>query len=224
MLPNTQTGEGRGRLSGVSRASGKLVVGLAGGIGSGKSTVASILAERGAAVVSSDELNRGVLATAEVESTLALWYGERIRDSSGHVRRDVLADIVFGDSSQRRRVEKLLHPRIDARRQELITQHRADDRVLAIVLDSPLLFEAGLDQICDAVLFVDASPEIRTERVASERGWSSEELVRREKPQDPLDEKRLKSDYTVVNNSGLDDLRSTVDRLLSELLARASNG
>ena len=223
-MPVTPTCESRGRSAGVNKTPGKLVVGLAGGIGSGKSAVASIMAEHGAAIIRSDELNRRVLATAEVSATLVSWYGERIRDSDGQVRRKVLADIVFEDPSERNRVQKLLYPRIDAYRQELIARYRADDRIHIIVLDSPLLFEAGLYEMCDTVVFVDAPRAVRTARVASERGWSSKELVRREKSQDPLDEKRLKSDHTVINHSGLDDLRSNVDKLLSEMLARASDG
>lgn len=196
-----------------------VIVGLAGGVGSGKSTVARLLAEHGARVIDSDRLNGEELGTADVVDTLVGWYGPAIRGLDGSLRREALAEIIFRDPQQRARVEGLLHPRIARRRGELIEQYRRDPNVRMIVLDSPLLYETGLNRLCDVIVFVDAPLEQRQQCVAESRGWSAGELARRENLQKPLDSKRSGADHIVVNHSGLDDLRSRVEKLLSDLLA-----
>ncbi len=201
----------------------KPIIGLAGGIGAGKSTVARILADNGVAVIDSDRLNREQLEKPEVIAELVRMFGPDIRGADGRVSREAVARVVFNDTEQRRRLEALLHPRIAEQRTELIEACQADPQVRAIALDSPLLHEAGLDRQCDVVVFVDAPPQERARRVAASRGWSAEELDRREKSQEPLDIKGGKADYIVVNKSGLDDLRSSVENLLAELFAPASS-
>ena len=97
-------------------------------------------------------------------------------------------------------------------------EYREDDAVRFIVLDSPLLVEARLDRICDAVVFVEASDAVRLQRVRETRGWSEAEWIQREKTQNALDKKRSRADHVVVNNSSdLDELRNTVLDLLSGL-------
>ena len=208
----------------MAKARGKLVVGLAGGIGAGKSTVARILAENGLAIIDSDRLNHEELGRPEVVETLVRWFGSEVLGSEGSLRREAVSEIVFNDAGQRARLEALLHPRIARRREELIAAAEADPEVRAVVLDSPLLFEAGLNRLCDVVIFVDAPADQRAARLAAGRGWSNQELYKREKSQQPLDSKRARADYTIDNNSGLDHLRSKVERLLSGLLGQASSG
>jgi len=195
-----------------------MVIGLAGGIGAGKSTVARILGEHGAAVIVSDRLNHQELDSPEVIQTLVEWFGPGLLGADGEILRPALAEIVFNDAQHRARVEGLLHPRIDRRRRELIAIYRRDPQIRLIVIDSPLLFETGLNELCDAVVFVEASPGDRRRRIAAERGWSEGDFRGREKLQKPLDSKRFDADHIVVNNSGLDDLRAEVERLLSKLL------
>lgn len=202
----------------MAKSKRKLVIGLAGGIGSGKSTVARLLGEHGVRVIDSDRLNHEELATPPVIEKLVGWFGESVRASDGSIRREALARLVFDDPQARARVEGLLHPRIDRRRQVLIDEGNEDPSVRAIAIDSPLLYEAGLDAACDVVIFVDAPREQRERRVRAQRGWPAEELARREKLQKPLDSKRARADHTVVNDSGLDNLRHRVEELLSELL------
>jgi dephospho-CoA kinase len=206
----------------VAAGQRKIVIGLAGGIGAGKSTVARILADLGARVIESDCLNREELNTPEVIETLVAWFGESIRSPDGGIMPQAVADIIFRDPGQRARLEGLLHPRIERRRNQLIDRARRDPDTRAIVLDSPLLFEAGLDRICDVVIFVDAPADQCRRRVAETRGWTQDELTRREKSQRPLDIKKTQADHIVINDSGLGDLRIKVEKLLSELLAHAS--
>ena len=196
---------------------GKPVVGLAGGIGSGKSTVAAILAEQGAAVIVLDRMGHEELEDPEVLSTIQEWWGNQVLKPGGGADRRVIRGIVADDKDQRERLERLLHPRIAHRSEELLTRYRADPTVRAVVWDAPLLFEVGLDKRCDCVIFVEAEEEARIRRVADQRGWSAEDLRRMEKLQKPLDFKKKMSDY-VVSNSDFDDLRRQVEDVFSKIL------
>lgn len=209
-------------MCGSRRSKHKPIIGLAGGIGAGKSMVAGILADLGVGVVDSDAISRGLLADAVVVERLTDWWGDSVLDAQGRVDRGRVGDMVFSDSARRERLEQLLHPLVAREREESIKQLQADPAVRAIVFDSPLLFETGLDRACDVVWFVEAERVVRTGRVATSRNWTPEELGRREKLQKPLDSKRARADYTIVNNSGIDDLRPQVVRLLDLLLERTT--
>lgn len=198
----------------------KPVVGLLGGIGAGKSTVAQFLVERGAAEIDSDRLNTEELAQSEVVQTLVGWWGEGILEGSGEVDRKAVANRVFGSDGQRRKLEAFLHPRIGRRRARLLARYQQDPDCRLIVLNSPLLLEAGLDRLCDTLVFVACDRKRRLERVRRIRGWSSEELDRREKLQKPLDWKRDRADHVLENNTSLDRLRSQTHNLFLKLLSR----
>jgi dephospho-CoA kinase len=200
---------------------GKPVIGVAGGIGSGKSTVAAILGQLGAGVISSDQLNHAELDSPEVLAQIRDWWGDRFIDATGRVDRDALRELVQGDDAARRRLESLTHPRIAARRQRMMAEFLADDRVRAIVWDSPLLFEAGLADRCDYIIFVDADPAQRLARVRRDRGWTEEDLERFEKLQKPLDFKRQRADYIVDNNSDIDVVHREVESVFSRILSAA---
>ena len=194
------------------------IIGLAGGIGSGKSAVAGVFASLGAAVIDSDRLNHQQLGEPDVVAQLRAWWGPGVCDESGRVDRRAISAIVFEDPEALAALEGLVYPRIARRRDELIARYRAESGVRAVVLDTPKLFEAGLDRICDAVVFVDAPRAMRLERVVQSRGWGEGELARREKLLDPLDKKRAKADYTVVNDSDIDALRPSIERILSTII------
>lgn len=197
----------------------KPLIGVAGGIGAGKSAAAGLLAEMGAAVISSDRLNHEELNSPEVVAKLRSWWGPEVLDSSEpSVDRAAIRRIVTQRPDERRRLEGLMHPRVAARRERLTSELSKDPRVRAIVWDSPLLFETGLHKRCDAVLFIDCDETTRRERVARERGWTGQDLERFEKSQEPLDFKRKNADYIVVNNSDLDSLRQQVADVLSQIL------
>jgi dephospho-CoA kinase len=136
----------------------------------------------------------------------------------GAVDRQVLADILFADAEARQRVERLLHPRIAERRAALEARYQADDHVTAIVLDSPLLYESQLDRHCDRVIFVEAADECRYARTSGGRGWSRQEIARRENVQKGLDFKRTRADYIVQNNSSMDVLRRQVHEVFSQII------
>jgi len=200
---------------------GKPIIGLAGGIGAGKSTVASILAELGAAVISSDRLNHEILDSPEVIDELRRWWGGRVIRPDGGADRDALRGLITADPDARRRLEGLVHPMIARRRVALTASYQADAAVKAVVWDSPLLYEAGLAPQCTCVIFVEAAPKLRQARLARHRGWSPEELQRLENAQKPLDFKRRNADYRVVNNSDEGALRREVENVFSQILSGA---
>lgn len=136
--------------------------------------------------------------------------------------RKALAEIVFGDVKELRRLEGLLYPRLEQQHRELIARHLEDETARAVVLDAPKLYDAGLDALCDSVVFVETDDHLRAQRVQRDRGWATPELARRENLQKPLDIKRAKADDTVANNSSLDDLRTQVEIVFASVLARFS--
>lgn len=195
------------------------IIGIAGGIGSGKSTVADLLGEFGALVIHSDELVGQAYKDVQILEVLREWWGKAAVDSSGQVDRLFVAQKIFSDPTQKKRLEALIHPWVAARRQHLMAQ-RTD--VWAYVWDTPLLFESGLNQQCDCVIFVEVPLEVRLARVASSRGWSERELLRREKLQMSLDKKRQMSDYIVCNTGTLAFIKEQIAELHSRINNRWS--
>jgi dephospho-CoA kinase len=199
----------------------KPVVGLSGGIGAGKSEVARILAELGAGVIDSDEINRQELENAQVRDTLIRWWGDQILTPEGRIDRSRVAALVFDDEAQRNRLEALMHPRIAVRRRRLIDEYQQQPQIRMIVLNSPLLYETGLDALCDGVIFIDAPEEVRAARTGHARGWSLEEFRRRQNLQYPLDFKRARADYICQNHSDMFLLRRQVETIYSRIVSAA---
>jgi dephospho-CoA kinase len=198
----------------------KPIIGISGGIGSGKSMVAGIFRELGCMVISSDEQVREAYKDQRIVRQLREWWGESVLDEQGELNRKKVADIIFGDPSQRLRLETLLHPAVAVLRQKRMEVGGEDPQVTAFVWDTPLLFEAGLRGGCDAIVFVEAPLERRLERVKASRGWTEAELHRREKSQWPLDKKREISDYIVVNTADAEYVRGQVREVLFRILAK----
>ncbi len=200
----------------------KPIIGLAGGVGSGKSTVARILESLGAAVIDSDRLGHEQLSDRGVVATVKGWWGEAICAADGGVDRRAVAKLVFDDPAELSRLERLLYPRIARQREELLASHQANPEVVAIVIDAPKLYEAGVDKLCDAVIFVETERSIRVARLTKSRGWAEAELTRREKLQESLDSKRANADYVLVNHSDLSDLRLRAEQVFASVLAACS--
>lgn len=182
------------------------VVGLIGGIGSGKSALARWVAgQRTARILDADSAGHRALQDERVREQLREQFGEQIFDRTGAVSRPQLAAMVFGDRAEQRQrreiLERIVHPVIRADLQAELQQAAAEPDIELILLDAALLLEAGWDELCDAIVFVDAPHAVRLERVRTNRNWSDGELDRREASQKSVTEKRAAADV-VVDNSG----------------------
>ncbi len=202
----------------------KPVIGLAGGIASGKSMVAEQLRRLGCAIVDSDQMVHDELAKPDVVQTFESWWGQKVVDSEGRINRQVMSEIIFSEAEQRKRMESFLYPRLERRREKMMLGFEDDPAVRAIVIDSPLLFEVGLDKLCDAVIFTECDRDVRVGRARESRGWTESEFDRREMLQKSLDMKARMADYRVVNNSTIDALLAQVTPLFERLIeAQASS-
>ena len=189
------------------------IIGLIGGVASGKSTVAKCLAELGAAVLDADAAGHVALRDPQVEQAARTRWGEAIFATDGHIHRPSLAAIVFGPGSEAaaelKYLESLTHPLIRKRLRDRISELQAGGKHPAAVLDAPVLLKAGWNELCDQIVYVDAPKPVRLAR-ARRRGWSAEEFTRREAAQEPLLEKQACSDETIDNSGDLKHTRRQV--------------
>ncbi len=199
---------------------GKPIIGISGGIGSGKSFVADLFGEMGCLVIKSDEQVRQAYEDPAIVEQLRQWWGEAVINADGRINRRFIADRIFTDPVERHRLEQLLHPYVAQQREAVMRQAASDPQVSAFVWDTPLLFETGLDRECDALVFVEAPFDVRLHRVQASRGWDRDELIRRENFQRPLDTKRRISDYVIRNTADAAFTRSQVREVLSRILSK----
>lgn len=197
---------------------GKPIIGVAGGIGSGKSFVAGLFAEFGGLVLDSDAQVRQAYDDPNVLAVITKWWGERAFQPDGSANRAAIARIIFSDETERRRLEALIHPKVAVLRDRAMGGAARDARVKAYIWDTPLLFETGLNRQCDAVVFVDCPAAMRRERVAMTRQWGEADWRRRENLQWPLDSKRQMSDYVIHNTADAGYARSQVQAVFSGIL------
>ena len=181
---------------------GKPVIGLAGGVGSGKSLVAKQFKELGCAIIDADALAHEVLTQDDVRQTLVNWWGKKVLNKQGQIDRKAVGRCVFDAPNELVKLEQLVHPRVHALRDAQRQTYEKQQGVRAIVEDCPLLFEVGLEKQCDAVVFVATQRAVRLKRVKVNRGWSEVDLDSREKNQLGLDIKANRADYVVDNSEG----------------------
>ena len=193
------------------------LVGILGGIGSGKSTVARLFGDRGCAVIDADAMAHEVLETPQVKSMLVREFGGSILNADGKVDRKAVADIVFTDAGKLAFLNSMIHPRTLQRVEEAIASIRRQGRAKAIIIDAPLLVEAGWHMRCDYLVFVDCDKDNRLERLRRRAGLDKEQLETRENFQISLDKKAKLAYYTVNNNSDLSALESQVGCVFSRI-------
>jgi dephospho-CoA kinase len=199
----------------------KAVIGILGGIGSGKSTVANQFAKLGCKVIDTDEIAHELLERADVIQKVKASFGQAIFNSQGKIDRRKLAKIVFEDSAKISILNEIIHPLVLARTEALIKEYSGQNEVKAIVLDMPLLLEVGWEKRCDKVIFVDCRGDLRLQR-AEKMGILNEEALKiRENFQISLDKKKSIADNTIDNNSGFEALAEQVADILSDVV---SNG
>lgn len=196
----------------------KPILGICGGIGSGKSQVAAAFGELGCLVIDSDKLNHEILRRPAVLQTLQSWWGPDVADAAGGPNRKRIAEIIFADGARKQRLESLVYPLIAALRADMILAGRKDPAFRAIILDSPLLFESNLDRLCDKIVFVEASEARRLQRLQQTRHWDARALQQRERWQKPLEFKRAHADFIVNNEGSVADLRAQAADILARIL------
>lgn len=200
-----------------------LVIGLTGGIGSGKSTVAALLAERGATVIDVDALGRRVIAPGgRAEQAVIEAFGPPVCDDAGHVDRGRLAARVFGDPEALARLTSLSHPAINAEIAERLDALPADS---IVVLDMAILVESNLgrgdpDHSYSRVIAVEAPAELRVERAVA-RGMNRADALARLAAQATDEDRRAVADLVVANDASREELARRVDQVWSEILGWA---
>jgi len=192
------------------------VIGILGGIASGKSAVAAEFAELGCKVIDADDIVHRLLKADVVRERIVASFGEAILDSEGRIDHKRLAGAVFDDAERLSSLNEIIHPFVLERAEELLAQYGQQARVKAIVLDMPLLVEVGWAGRCDRLIFVECSDEIRACR-AKKKGLDENQLKIREKFQISLDRKVALADNTVVNNSGFSALVRQVADIFSDI-------
>ncbi len=196
------------------------LIGILGGVASGKSAVADRLGQLGAVVLDADDVAHEVLRDEDIKRRIAARFGADVLDEAGEVRRGALAKSVFADSDAGRQaladLETLMHPAIGQRIQQKIDAIAHDDPQQVIVLDAAVMMKAGWHKLCDRLIFVEVSPDVRVQRSRS-RGWSDDEVASREARQTPLAEKRAAADVIIDNSGDLAQTYAQVDRFWAKV-------
>ena len=199
-----------------------LLVGLTGNIGSGKTTVAQMLSERGATIIDADVLSRRAveLGTVAYEQIVARW-GSSILSPDGQLDRAGLRRVVFSDQQQLEELNAIVHPQVERLRSGLVEQARARGDAV-VVCDIPLLFERHMTDIVDRIILVDAHRALRLERLVKDRGLNETEAMEMIAAQMPAALKRARADYVIDNDGTLGQLERRVQDVWIALVDDAS--
>ncbi|HJU57870.1 MAG TPA: dephospho-CoA kinase [Actinomycetota bacterium] len=198
-----------------------LLVGLTGGIGSGKSTAARMLRERGAVVFDADVLAREAVAPGtEGHQAVVRRFGADVLAPGGELDREALASVVFADPAARRDLEAIVHPEVRRLFAEGSEAYQDTDRI--VVLSAPLLVETGMHSAFDVLVVVAVPVEVQVERLMRDRGMSEESIRARIDAQAPLEDKAAVADVLLDNGGSPDDLERQIHRIWDELAARAA--
>jgi dephospho-CoA kinase len=197
----------------------KPIIGILGGIASGKSTVAAEFAKLGCKVIDADKIAKELLDEPHIKEKIVSVFGSSIVAPAGGINREKLAAIVFADADRLATLNSIVHPVVLARAQQLIEQYERQERVRAIVLDMALLVEVGWAERCDRLVFVDCKPQLRAVRAKKTGIFDENQLRMRENFQISLDRKAGLADNTVDNNSGLSELARQVAEIFSYIVS-----
>jgi dephospho-CoA kinase len=198
----------------------KPVIGILGGICSGKSTVAAELAKLGCKVIDADKIAHKLLEQNFIKNKIVKHFGHDVIGRNGRIDRKKLADIVFSNEQKLSLLNGIIHPFVLERFDELIRENQLQSKIPAIVLDMPLLVEVGWENRCDYLIFVDCCPKTRLER-AKRKGILQEEQIKiRENFQISLDNKRTLADNIIDNNSSLSALVKQITDIFFTIMSK----
>lgn len=199
------------------------VIGLVGGVGSGKSSVAKwVASKRNIVVVDGDRVGHQVLKQTVTKQKIRQRFGDDVFDADGEVSRKKLAEIVFGPSPEQQQaridLEQITHPQIKEVFRGTIADAATSLTSEAVVLDAAVLLEAGWEEMCDAVVFVYTPLETRMQRVRDNRGWSEAELSQREASQLSLESKRSRADFVISNTADIAAAGKQLEQQLNQII------
>ena len=196
------------------------VIGITGGIASGKSTIAAMLESLGADLIDADKICHELINTKEIALEITKRWGSHLQDNHGRIKRDALAEIVFSEEKEISALNSIIHPKAIKQIKSEIAKFHSDVATEAIVLDAALLVESNLVDICDIVLFVDSDEDRCKERVQSSRKWPLDEIEKREKFQGLLQQKRGISDVIINNNNSKKDTLNQIKDFWSQFITK----
>jgi len=199
-----------------------LIVGLTGGIASGKSTIASMLIEQGAALIDADKIGHEVLEKGgEVWKDLIETFGEDILAEDGTIDRRKLGGKVFGNPDNLAKLNAISHPRMRTRILQRFDEYRANKTHDIVVFDAAILYEVGWDTGCDEVWVVYVPEEVAVKRLEVRNGMTEEQAQARIRSQMPIDEKRARANVVIENDRPLEEVAKEVSALYAEALKRS---
>lgn len=190
-----------------------MIIGLTGGIATGKSTVSKTLQDLNITVIDADKIAHDVLKREDVKQKIVNKFGHSVLDPEGNINRKKLGQIVFDHKKKLRELEEITHPKILD-----IIKERIDnfDKQELIVLDAPLLFETSLDDIVDESWVIYTSQETQIKRLKSRDGLDREEALKRIEAQMPLAKKKQKADILIENEGSIQELKDKINKLVEK--------
>lgn len=197
-----------------------MIIGLTGSIASGKSTVSSMLKEKGFPIVDADIVAREVVEKGEPTlSKIVEVFGEELLVPDGTLNRGKLGEIIFNDPAKRKQLNDIMHPaiRTEMLRQKVEWQNKGAEK---IVMDIPLLFESRLQHFVEKILVVSVTDEIQLKRLMERNHLTKEEAMARIQSQLPISEKEKGADAVIYNNGTLDETKKQLDNILAAWDAR----
>ncbi len=202
----------------VNKSRKKPIIGILGGIASGKSSIAAEFGKLGCKVIDADKIAHKLLDEPNVKKEVISFFGERILAKGGKIDRKKLADVVFSDAHKLSALNTIIHPLVLEQAEELIERYNRENKVNGIVLDMPLLVEVGWDKRCDRLIFVDCRQQLRVDRAGKMHLFDKKQFKMRENFQISLDNKAKLSDNTIDNNSDFSDLAKQVTEIFSYIV------
>jgi len=195
-----------------------LIVGLTGGIASGKSTMADMFKKEGAYIIDIDMISRDVVKPGKPAwQDVIHIFGKEVLNEDQTLNRKKVGDIVFSDAEKRKKLEEIIHPKITAESLMKINKIAKKDNQAIVIIDIPLLIETGKQDTVDKVVLVFTSPQGQIERLVKRDGLSLEDAHRRLAAQMPIENKKKYAQYIINNEEPLDKIQKKVKEIFREL-------
>jgi dephospho-CoA kinase len=204
----------------VGKSKKKPIIGILGGVGAGKSTVAAEFGKLGCVVIDADRIAHNLLENKDLRKKVVARFGRGILKRGGKIDRRKLAGVAFAGARNIRALNRIIHPLVFKEVRELIKKANGQKKVAAIVLDMPLLMEVGWQKRCDRLIFVKCKRRIRFKRAKKKGTLNLEKLKFREIFQISLDKKKSIADNTIDNNSGFSALAKQVTDIFSGIMGK----